>query len=246
MSSIDQVIGMMLTPRRSAVAPSEVRWDARETLETPYGPIAYWSVGSGAPVLLVHGWEGTHTDLDAFVGPLLARGARVVALDLPAHGETPGELASFFDCGAAVAALGERIGPLAGVIAHSAGCPATAIAIDNGLRVDRVALIATPVRYEVFVRYMAGVAGVDPEELIAALISRGVDVPALNLPRQVANYTLPALIVHSADDRTTDPAGARAVAAAWLGSELLLVDGLGHSRILRDSGVIARVVNFLT
>jgi pimeloyl-ACP methyl ester carboxylesterase len=53
------------------------------------------------------------------------------------------------------------------------------------------------------------------------------------------------LIVHSVDDRTCEVRGARAVAAAWRGSEMLEVDGLGHSRILRDPSVIARVVDFL-
>jgi pimeloyl-ACP methyl ester carboxylesterase len=243
---MDNVIEMLITPRRPAAAASTVTWDARETLATPAGEIVYWSAGRGAPVLLVHGWEGTHADLDAFVAPLLERGKRVVALDLPAHGESPGTLAAFPDMGLAVGAVGEHVGPLAGVIAHSAGCPSTALAIDRGLRVERVALIATPERYERFVRYMAGVAGVDPEGLIAALLARGIDVPALNMPRQVASYRIPALIVHSADDRTTEIDGSRKVAAAWPGSTFLEVDGLGHSRILRDPEVIARIVSFIS
>jgi len=243
---MDGVIEMLIAPRRHVAPPSTVKWDARDVLATTAGEIVYWSAGSGEPVLLVHGWEGTHADLDAFVAPLLERGKRVVALDLPAHGESPGKLAAFPDMGRAVGAVGERVGPLAGVIAHSAGCPATALAIDHGLRVERVALIATPERYERFVRYMAGVAGVDPEALIAALLERGIDVPALNMPRQVAAYRIPALIVHSADDRTTEIAGGRNVAAAWPASTFLEVDGLGHTRILRDPAVVARIVDFIS
>jgi pimeloyl-ACP methyl ester carboxylesterase len=247
MSTIDEVIEMLITPRRApAPATSAVTWDKREMLATPAGKIVYWSAGSGPPVVLVHGWEGAHADLDAFVAPLLERGKRVVALDLPAHGESPGTLAAFPDMGLAVGAVGAHVGPLAGVIAHSAGCPSTALAIDQGLRVERVALIATPERYGRFVRYMAGVAGVDPQALIAALMARGIDVPALNMPRQVAAYRVPALIVHSADDRTTEIEGARKVAAAWPGSMFLEVDGLGHSRILRDPAVIARIVSFIS
>jgi pimeloyl-ACP methyl ester carboxylesterase len=242
---LQRIADALVTPARREPTPSSVVWESRLTLESRFGPLAYWMSGSGPTVLLVHGWESSHADLDAFVAPLLARGFRVVALDLPAHGESPGTRASMPDFGEAIALLGAHVGPLAGVIAHSAGCPSTAIALQRGLQVQRVALIATPERYDRFARWVASEAGVDGDALIAALDARGVGVASLVFPETAARLEVPALLVHSKDDRTCDVRGARAVAAAWRGSELLEVDGLGHMRILRDSAVVERVVEFV-
>ena len=243
--ALERIAEALLTPSRGEPATSTVRWESRETLETRHGPIAYWTSGSGPAVLLVHGWEGWHAQMDAFVAPLLDRGARVVSLDLPAHGESGGETASPLDCGAVIAELGARIGPLAGAIGHSGGCPNIAIAMRAGLRVERVALIATPERWERYVRWFAREEGVDPDRLIDTLRARGVDASSLVLPETVSAFDVPALIVHSEDDRTCMIEGARRVAEAWRGSEFLTVDGLGHMRILKDADVVERVAQFI-
>lgn len=240
-AELERIATEAITPKRREPAASNVFWDSRETA----GSIVYWSCGSGPPVLLVHGWEGSHVDLDAFVGPLLARGMRVVALDLPAHGMSSGATAALPECGRAVLAVAERLGPLAGAIGHSAGAPSIAIALQGGLDVARVALLATPERYERYFRWVAQENGVDGDALIAVLRARGVDVASLVLSENAAFFDVPALIVHSIDDRTCDVSGARRVAAAWRNSELLELDGLGHMRILRDTAAIERVANFV-
>jgi pimeloyl-ACP methyl ester carboxylesterase len=240
-TQLERIATAAITPIRREPAASNVIWDSRETA----GPIVYWSCGSGPPVLLVHGWEGSHVDLDAFVAPLLARGMRVVALDLPAHGMSSGATSSLPECGRALLAIAARIGPLAGAIGHSAGAPSIAIALQGGLDVARVALIATPERYERYFRWVAQENGVDGDALIAVLKARGIDVPSLVLSENAALFDVPALIVHSIDDRTCDVSGARRVAAAWRTSELLELDGLGHNRILRDPTAIERVADFI-
>lgn len=243
--ALERIADALLTPARGEPANSTVPWESRKTLDTRHGPIAYWTSGSGPAVLLVHGWEGSHAQMDAFVAPLLERGARVVSVDLPAHGESGGATASPLDSGAVVAELGARFGPLAGAIGHSGGCPSIAIAMRSGLRVQRVALIATPERWERYVRWYAQEEGVDADRLIDTLRARGVDTASLVLSETVSAFDTPALIVHSQDDRTCKIENARRVAAAWRGSEFLTVDGLGHMRILKDADVVERVAQFM-
>jgi pimeloyl-ACP methyl ester carboxylesterase len=235
----------LMTPRRLAGAPSTASWETQHELETPAGAVTYWSAGNGAPVLLVHGWEGTHADLDAFVEPLLAQGHRVVALDLPAHGASGGTSVALSAAATALLALGTPCGPFACVVAHSFGCPATAMALERGLAAERVALVATPARYESFVRTMATAFDVDGDALVAAFAAQGVDVTAFDLPRTARGMAVPALLVHSDDDRVVGIGGAEAVAAAWAGSRLVRVHGLGHNRILRDPAVVETVVRFV-
>jgi pimeloyl-ACP methyl ester carboxylesterase len=239
------IVEALLTPRRREVRPSIVHYEEVGTLRSSVGRIAHWSSGHGPAVLLVHGWEGTHGDLDAFALLLLTRGARVVTLDLPAHGDSSGIEATLPDFAIALEELGAEVGPFAGVIAHSVGCPATALAISRGLQAQRAVLISTPTRYERWAREFATEAGVDPDAVVGELIARGIDVPSLDMAKNVAAFTIPALIVHSRDDRVTDARGSQTVSEAWRGSRLHYVDGLGHSRILRDPGVIAEAVDFL-
>jgi len=235
----------MLTPKRRPVADPASHWETSATLATPNGDIAYHTAGTGPTVLLIHGWEASHHDLDAFVGPLRAHGYRAAALDLPAHGASTGGTASIPECGEAVRALAERLGAIHAIVGHSAGCPIATYAMLHGVKAERAVLIATPERYERYARWFAEEAGVDAGDLIATLKARGLDVDSMVLTDNAAQLDVPALIVHSADDRTTSVEGARRVARAWRDSEFLEVDGLGHSRILRDPAVIDRVIAFI-
>lgn len=212
----------------------------------PQGGIAVWTEGDGPVVLLVHGWEGNHLDLAHFVEPLLAKGRRVVRLDLPAHGLSDGKRGSIPDLAAGVRAVGDAVGPVDAILAHSIGGPVSALAVDDGLSCNRIALISPPMRYTDFARATALEVGSDPDGVVAALRRRGIDIDRLDLSVMARRFLQPALLIHSAEDRVTSIETTRAIAANWQGSELVEVKGLGHRRILRDAGVIGRVVDFLT
>ncbi len=246
-NAIDELLAQMFTPRRIA-RPQGVppQWTHCGHLPTVKGSLAYWSIGAGPTVLLVHGWEGAHGDLDAFVEPLVEFGHRVVTFDHLAHGESDGAQATLFDAADGVRAMAERFGPFAGIVAHSVGCPATAMALQAGVEAERVALIASPTRYEEFVRAFSGAVGVAPSAILSELKARDFDIDALDLPRIAATLDTPALLIHSDDDRVTSSAGTDLIARAWRRSKVVHVDGLGHNRILRDIPTIARVVEFIS
>jgi pimeloyl-ACP methyl ester carboxylesterase len=82
-----EIARALIAPVRRVARPSAVVWDTTNRPAPNVGPIAMWSAGRGPCVVLVHGWEADHRDMDAFVAPLVAAGRRVVAFDLPAHGE---------------------------------------------------------------------------------------------------------------------------------------------------------------
>jgi pimeloyl-ACP methyl ester carboxylesterase len=243
---LEAVIEAMFRPRRfERPASAPPPWSQQGTIETERGAIPYWRAGEGTQsVLLVHGWEGTHADLDAFVEPLVAHGYRVIAFDNYAHGENAAQTATLFDMAQGVRAVGDDAGELRGIIAHSVGGPASAIALDAGLATERIALIATPTYYGDFVRGYAEATGIAPDVLLAALAERGFALGD-TLPDIAARLDVPALLVHSSDDRVTSPSGSERVAAAWRGSRLILTNGLGHNRILRDPDTIAAVVGFI-
>jgi pimeloyl-ACP methyl ester carboxylesterase len=241
-----EVARALLTPTRRAPRPSTIAWARRETIAARYGPIVTWTVGTGPAVVLVHGWEADHLDMDAFVVPLLARGRRVVTFDLPAQGETAGERASLPDLASALEDVIAATGDVDAVIAHSVGCATTALALAAGASLRRVAFVAPPLRYAAFARFYAEQHGVEGDAVVAALAENGVDVAPLDIRRNAATLNVPLLIVHSRDDRVCDSPNATKIADVWENARVTFVDGLGHTRILRDPEVVASVVDFVT
>jgi pimeloyl-ACP methyl ester carboxylesterase len=234
----------LLAPARRKPRSSTVAWETRETVAARYGPLAVWSKGSGPIVLLVHGWETDHVDMDAFVAPLVAAGRRVVTFDLPAHGESSGERAHLPQLASAVEDVAAHAGGVDAVVAHSVGCAATAIALAaGGLALRRVAFVAPPLRYEAFVRFYAQQHGVEGDVLVAALAQLGLDVTPLDIRQNAAHIDVPLAIVHSTDDRVCESSNASKIAAVWNPSTVTFVEGLGHSRILRDPDVVRTVID---
>jgi pimeloyl-ACP methyl ester carboxylesterase len=246
MTNAERLVLDLMTPERRAPRASDVAWDARVDVAARGGAIATWSAGRGPAVLLAHGWETDHADMDAFVAPLVAAGRRVTAFDLPAHGESAGDRASLLDLAAGLADTAAALGPLDAIVAHSVGCAASAIALANGLRVRKVAFVAPPLRYADFVRFYAERHGIAPEELAAAFAGLGIDITQLDIRTNAATLDVPLLIVHSTDDRVCASSNATKIAAVWKKSSVELREGLGHARILRDPDVVARIVAFVT
>ncbi|MGO8951400.1 MAG: HAD-IB family phosphatase [Ktedonobacterales bacterium] len=205
--------------------------------------------GDGPTILLVHGWEGRGTNLMAFIPPLVASGFRVVALDGPAHGDSPGETTDPMDFALHLIQVGQELGPLAGVIAHSMGAASTGLALQRGLRAEKVVLLAGAASLLAFLQRYAQATGMaEPvaERFYAMMALRvGVAPEAMDAAEVCRDFSVPALVFHDPDDLEVPFAEAEAVVAAWPGAELRLASGCGHRRILFAPLVVADTVAFL-
>ncbi|MBX3635211.1 MAG: alpha/beta fold hydrolase [Rubrivivax sp.] len=244
-----QAARAFLTPRPPA-APLPLQLPGATALRLPTAEVelAALAAGSGPTVLLVHGWEGQASDLQAIADALLAHGHRVVALDLPAHGASGGRRTSIPASARALLQAGPALGPLHAVVAHSVGSAVAVTAMARGLAVGRAALLAAPAFYADHARGFARQLGLDATgtaQMIERLRDEGVDVDAIAAPKLVGAFTQPALYIHSADDRVVPIADARAGCAAWPGARLWRVDGLGHRRLLGEPAVVAAVAAFV-
>jgi pimeloyl-ACP methyl ester carboxylesterase len=63
---------------------------------------------------------------------------------------------------------------------------------------------------------------------------------------QLARHHVPALVIHAPDDKEIPPREAESLARAGSHVELRWAPGLGHRRILSDSGVARMIADFLT
>jgi len=212
--------------------------------------VAAWRWGRGPAIGLLHGWGGRAAQLSSFVEPLLARGFAVAALDAPGHGRSGRGLSSAPQFARALRALADSVGGLHGLVTHSLGAAAAALAMRDGLRVARVVMLGAAADPPLWVRSFAERLGL-PEHVVDELRARserriGMPWRELHLPTLAASCQASLLVVHDRDDAEVPVADASAIVAASPQATLLETSGLGHNRLLRDPEVIARSVDFLT
>jgi pimeloyl-ACP methyl ester carboxylesterase len=221
------------------------------------GSLAAWSWGEGPTVLLVHGWEGRARQMLSLVEPLLAEGYRVVAFDLPAHGSSSGARVTVLDMARALRAVAEAVTPVIGmhtslraVVAHSLGGAATALAIHQGLAVERVVLLAPAAEPAFFARRVAttlGLSGRRAEGMVRRVLRElRADEDSLDVRLLAPDFTMPALVLHDPADDDVPVAHGRGIAEAWPAGRFEAAPGVGHFRILRDEGVVRRVASFVS
>jgi pimeloyl-ACP methyl ester carboxylesterase len=210
--------------------------------------LAAWTWGRGPAVVLVHGWGGRGAQMRAFVPALVAAGYRAVAFDGPAHGASAGRSTSLPAFADAITAV-VRAADARAVIAHSMGGASTLLALSRGLPLSRAVFLAAPSSPErIWNRYASALGLPGPVAAGARRRLEGrvgtlfAELGAMHVAPRVAT---PVLVVHDADDAEVPWASGDEIARALSGARLETTHGLGHRRILRDAGVVARAVGFL-
>jgi pimeloyl-ACP methyl ester carboxylesterase len=211
--------------------------------------------GEGDPVYLLHGWGGSSAQLDALVAPLVQAGFSVVSFDGPSHGASdPGpsgpRSSNIIEFAEALRAVAARHGRPYGLVGHSAGATAAAVALRDGLPATRavfLAPMADPLPYADMFAARFGFGERTRVRLVRRVERRvGVPMAYLHVPAMAGQAPMPPLlVVHDQGDRETSWAGGRDIARAWPAARLVTTSRLGHRRILRDPAVITQVVSFL-
>ena len=247
--------GLFFTPPRAPLTP-EVRaflsTGTRRDVNVAEGRVITWRWGRGPVVYLMHGWGGRGGRLHAFARPLLSAGCSVVTFDAPGHGHSSGRRSSMPQFASALEAVVATHGPVHGIVAHSMGASATALAISRGLPVRRAVFLgpaADPGAFAALFARLFGFTG-DAMDRMRRRTERRLrfrwdqlSVPAMARDLRAAP---PLLVVHDHDDPTVAWSDGAAIAGAWPGAELVTTTGLGHRGVVRDPAVVAQAVTFLT
>ncbi|MFG6432501.1 alpha/beta hydrolase [Roseateles sp. LYH14W] len=240
------------TPERVALSAAEeaaLAAAAEAPLRHEGLELARWTLGVGPRVLLVHGWNSRGAHLLGFARPLVDAGFSVTLFDLPGHGDSTGHAASVVHAGRALRALMADIGSVHGVIGHSMGSAAALLAFAHGLPVKRSVHLAGPSSLTPMVKGIARAQGLVPSDAAAftGWVENfiGTRIANVDLERLQHGLRHPGLIVHDTEDRIVPFAASQALHAAWPGSHLEPLTGLGHRRLLADTDVIARSVAFI-
>ncbi|MBL8309684.1 MAG: alpha/beta fold hydrolase [Burkholderiales bacterium] len=218
-------------------------------------PVLSW--GRGATVLLVHSWGGRATQLGRFVDPLVEAGFRVVAFDLPAHGEGSSGETDMIDCAAAVARVialqAEQGHALHGIVAHSFGVMATLLAArEHGIAIPRLVSIGAFESCRWFIDAAQTQLGLSEDvgqrlrDNFEARHGHRVEFDRLSVVEMLRQSRARTLVIHDRYDREIPYLHSYALRSAGKQIEAFPTVGLGHRRILADAAVIARSAHFLS
>ncbi len=236
-------------PRRPVGDAAFLASGSRFTVESQGQRLAAWEWGDGPAAVLVHGWGSGAGRFGALGAALLQAGFRVVAYDAPAHGESSGRFASLPEFARALGDVAKTVGAIHGLVGHSLGGAAVAMAMRHGVSARRAVLLAPPADVRIFSDLFARSLAIAPavQETMHRNLERRLRIvwDDLHIPSLVRELPAPALIVHDRDDSDVPFAHGEEIVSAWAGSRLEITTGLGHRALLRSPSVITTTVEFL-
>lgn len=208
-----------------------------------------------ATTALLHGWYSRSEQMLAFAPELLKAGHRVVAVDLPGHGQSSG---SQFHIPLGVAALQtaiQRTGPWTNIIAHSlGGAVSTALVAGSVDAIDPVplsslVLLSSPSSVEDLFDQFARMLGLSAGSLtqLKTMVPRlsGNPISEFEGKRQLARAGTSTLVLHDMQDPVIEFTNALAL-SELSNVKLKFLDGVGHFRILYDPTTVAEATRFVT
>jgi pimeloyl-ACP methyl ester carboxylesterase len=201
-------------------------------------------------VLAQHGWRGRPTQFVRLAGALVPQGFRVVALDAPGHGVSPGRRLSTRILADLLRAAAAELGGVHAVIGHSFGGAAAGIAVEEGLGASRLVVIGSPTRVSAMMSHLGAEMGLPPTARDA--LGRLFEAHARRPPHELDLVALGpsvagrAMVVHDEDDDVIPVAQARDLEQAWPAAQRLYTRGLGHRELLAEPGVVHAICEFVT
>ncbi len=207
-------------------------------------------------VVLLHGWTGKSAFMLGFVGPLLTKNFRVLAVDLPAHGVSSARQLHLPKAVNALSELHQQTGPWHSIIAHSFGGAVACVLVSGFIPsfakvpLKRLVLIATPHSMHWIFHGFGRAVGLNQRSqalfdgLVHPLAGRPLD--AFESRDMLRAADVPTLVMHAPDDKEVPYSGAQSMADAHSKVTLLPMPGLGHRRILYSSQTIRAATEFMT
>lgn len=250
-------LGIFSTPRRIARPEWEQKIAGLGRPErTPEGiALVRWGESSAPIVLLVHGWAGRGTQLSYLVEPLLKLGYQVIAFDGPGHGDSRGRRTNIRTFADALIATEKLVTSehqndrFRAVVAHSFGAAATFLAISRGLRTQAAVMVAAPSEVGWIIRSFTrrmGLSGRAAKAFRRKLSEwAGLSLEDVSIEKVGPTLSLPGLIIHDPEDSDVPFENAESYVENWKQSRLLVLENVGHRKILKAPAFIEAVTGFL-
>ena len=200
-------------------------------------------------VLLVHGWSGRGTQIYKIANKLLEKGYMTISFDAPAHGKSPGKTTMMTEFIATIKQLEKEFGDFEIAIGHSLGGMAVLNAVKQGLNVQKIVTIGAGDMITDIIKNF-----IQKLKLKSDLVDKmkqfflkyfGEDVDNYSASVAAKEIKTPVFIIHDTEDNEVTVSCAYNIRQKLVNGELLITNGLGHTRILKDDEVIERIIEFI-
>ena len=227
-------------PRPKRLKEKEARFlaDARTSTVRVNGrkyAIHEWGTGDRLAIL-AHGWESHSGRWRKLTPMLLKAGYRVLALDAPAHGQSPGVRFTMLEYAQAITCLLQHHGPAALLVGHSVGASSAIWAMSEtaAAHLPARALLLCPfstLRYtlEKSARQLGIGEGVMNALAHRIYLFSGHTLEQIDLAERAAAIKgVNALLIHDKGDKVTAFSESERIVARWQEAQLTLTNGCGH------------------
>ncbi len=200
-------------------------------------------------VLWVHGWAGRSTQLYMIADKLLEKGYMVISFDGPAHGKSTGKTTEMPDFLETIAEIDKQYGPFEAAIGHSFGGVCLYNALSENFSVKKLVTIGAADKISDVILNFTKNLHVKPiiahkmKRFFDKKWQRDIDVHSSSV--KAKNVDIPTLIVHDSFDGDVDVSCAIKIRQNLQNGTLLITEGLGHTKILRDAKVASKIVDFI-
>jgi pimeloyl-ACP methyl ester carboxylesterase len=206
---------------------------------------------NGKKILIAHGFRSYAYKFEKHVTLLKKEGFEVLAFDAPAHGSSDGKLINAYIYKNMILKIEALYGPLFGIMGHSLGGLAAALAFEELAEPEKRRLVLVAPATETN-RAIAGFFEIIPvtdkvkqafEELISEI--SGQPVSYYSVSRVVKKIQSPIFWIHDQHDPICPFADVKPLLSVHLpGTRFMITEHLGHSKVYKDSGVCKAIVQF--
>lgn len=248
-------IKLFTTPIRHKLPKREIEMDVKSKqqllkIEAINKEIMLYQYGSGEKkVLLVHGWSGRGTQLVKIADELLKLGYSTISFDAPGHGKAPGKTSNMTEFIAAAMEIEKQFGPFEFAIGHSLGGMTVMNAIKKGLNVKKAVIIGSgDVVQDImddFVLKLGLKTTISKLMRIAFENKLGETMNSYSAYIAAKEVSIPVLVIHDENDDDVPVTAGQHIHQHLKNGQIMITKELGHRKILGDSNVIQRIVEFI-
>jgi pimeloyl-ACP methyl ester carboxylesterase len=206
-----------------------------------------WGSEQNPLAIVAHGWMGRATQFYKLVDAFLKRNYHVVGFDGPAHGASAGRESNILEFAEAIGFISEKYGNIHCALGHSFGGVTILNAIEQGTPIDNVVLIATPTIASDIIKSFEEKINASPatgERFLKEVDRRyGIAFEYMSASEIIKRIELKnLLLVHDENDRDVPIAHSRLMKELYPQAHTIFTEGLGHTRILRNDGVVKQIL----
>lgn len=247
---------LFTTPIKYKIPKRELEMDAKSAQQSILVPsinkeiVVYHFGESPKKILLVHGWSGRGTQLVKFAEELEKLDYSTISFDAPAHGKSPSRSTLMPEFIASILEIDKQFGPFEAAIGHSLGGMSLLNAVKDKFKTNQLIIIGSGDIVQDIINDFVQKLELDPKfnDLLRIHFEKkhSVSMDSYSAWHSARKIDIPVLVIHDKDDDEVPVSCALHIHQNLKNGELLLTQNLGHRKILGDTEVIQKTINFIT